>query len=165
MILAVVSYLATLIRFLTSQVAIISERVTLNSKDADYFCKTTLDATEVAFILCSNLIYVFYFARQHTLFTQQTMRQLNTKLVKFSAIILIVGSNIVDAVIYLLSKKFKTTDIGCIVIPEVVHGNLLDILRPMIKTLTQFMLLSFFIYPLLLHYFKSEKSIEIKPKL
>ena len=167
MILAVSSYLAALIRFLTSQVAVISERATLNTNDSDYFCETTLDTTEASFLLCSSLIYVFYFARQHTLYYQQTMQQLNTKIIKifrYSAITLIVGSNIVDTVISLLPKTFKISEIGCIITPEAAHGILLDILRPVLKILTQLMLLSLFIYPLLLHYFKNEKSIAIKPK-
>ena len=168
LIVAVASYLATLIRFLTSQVAIISERVTLNSADADYFCETTLDAAEASFVLCSSLTYIFYFARQHALYTRPTMEQLNTKVVRvfrYSTIILVVCFNIVTAVVFLMPKSFKTSIIGCILSREDAHGTLPDILWPVVRVFLQLVLLSLFVYPLLLHYFKTENSTEIKPKV
>ena len=160
--LAIGSYTTSLIRFVTSQVAIISERVTLNSSSADWYCEATVDATEVSFFLCLCLTYVFYFARQHILYIQPSMQQLNTRVVRtvrYVAILLIVSLDLAAALIFLLPERFEISEVGCVVRNETDQGFLPNVVGLVIRTCAHLVLLGLLVYPLVVKYIETDKSV------
>ena len=123
--LAMIPVGLALCRVISSQAAILGERLSRIDKQGDLVCEITFDVSTVCYLISMQPVYLFLFYRQRTLYRQPTLQHLNTRLVAvlnwaFIAITAIVAppSGLYRRVVILITmwtgrfiKKLQTIDL------------------------------------------------------
>lgn len=126
----------------------------------DYGCDVGIKFKLFNYVISINLLYLLLWLRQRIFYSHPTMKFLNTRLIRFfgwsTAAIILLGL-ISTSTIFLVAGKYVGTQWGC-----VIHDSPLIKIRWMIMIsctiVSQLLLLSLFVYPLVKHRLRSSVS-------
>ena len=150
--LSVLTPFITCLKVMCTQAIIIVGRIFAeDEKKGQYICEFVTDLTVVLYYMSNLPIYLFLWARQRILYSQSSLKPLNTKAVKFLstfAIFLLVIVGIVIIVLLVVPKSYLMSDYGCIRNSEENTNEIMRYIAISIMVKSQVIIFALFVYPL-----------------
>ena len=158
--LSVLTPCVTCLKVLCTQAIIIVGRTLADDeKNGQYVCEAVTDLTVVLYYMSNLPIYLFLWTRQRILYSQSSLKPLNTKPVKFLstfAIFLLVIVGIVIIVLLVVPKSYLMSDYGCIRNSEENTNEIMRYIAISIMVMSQVIIFALFVYPL--NHYKNKTS-------
>ena len=149
--LAVISPLCLILRVLGTQTLIIVEKFAPLNKVGDFRCEIVMDISLILFMVASLPVYTFLWYRQKMLYSNVSLKHLNTKPVRFMSflfIFILVVGGLSTAIISTGPNNFRISNVGCI---QKRNSSSANYINAAVLISCQILLACLFCFPLIKH--------------
>ena len=143
-----------ILRLLGTEGLILVDATTKNGEKGNKLCEVVFDFSIVMFSVASLPVYIFLWYRQRMLYSQASLKRLNTKKIRFFSnlfIVLIFLGGGSSCFINTIPVSYKFSEIGCIRRPDGGDNVLASYITAATLVTSQAILFALFVHPLRMH--------------
>ena len=139
---------------LATQSLVIVDRTFANDVSGDRACEVVIDASVVLFSFSTSPAYFFLWYRQKMLYSQPSLKHLNTRTVRFFSylfLVLLLFGGMSSCFIHTIPVSYQMSNLGCVRSQTKRPNILANLITVATLILSQVILLGLFCHPLRLH--------------